>query len=134
MLGKITEWAANQLDIQGVLLVGSYAQGTANSGSDIDLQFITSDISKWFVNFNWVEEIGKAKKIFTEDWGAVKTVRVFFEAGPEVEFNFAELTWASINPVDPGTKRVISDGAKILYDPNLILKTLIDVIDAQQPS
>ena len=33
--------------------------------------------------------------------------------------------WASVNPIDPGTHRVVTDGARILHDPTRILATLL---------
>lgn len=61
-----------------------------------------------------------------EDWVKAKSVRVFFENGDEVEFSFSGKSWADINPIDEGTRRVMVDGHKIIYDPNSLVLKLSD--------
>lgn len=116
ILESITGWAFKE-GFEGVLLVGSQAHGTAQPDSDIDVVILVADYSKWFTNNSWTELFGKIEKSSFEDWGGVKTIRAFYQNGQEIEFNFAIPSWASINPVDAGTFRVVADGAKILYDP-----------------
>jgi hypothetical protein len=36
--------------------------------------------------------------------------------GPEIEFSFAERSWAVTNPVDPSTSNIVRDGCRILVD------------------
>jgi hypothetical protein len=36
--------------------------------------------------------------------------------GPEIEFSFAERSWAATNPVDPSTSNIVRDGCRILVD------------------
>jgi predicted nucleotidyltransferase len=126
----VTEWVSNHGSFNGLLLVGSHAHGAPRPDSDIDLVLLTDDDSKWIEDHRWAEKFGKVKSTTSENWGVVRTVRVFFAQGSEVEFNFAPLSWSSVDPIDPGTFRVISDGAKILYDPNAALKQLIDAVKA----
>jgi hypothetical protein len=47
----------------------------------------------------------------------------------ESRWNLALLIakWAGTGPVDPGTRRVISDGIRILYDPEGMLGSLLMV-------
>ncbi|WP_198285922.1 hypothetical protein [Saccharomonospora marina] len=33
--------------------------------------------------------------------------------------------WASVDPIDPGTRRVVTDGARVLYDPVKMLDVLL---------
>jgi hypothetical protein len=127
-LKLVTAWAELQPDICGLLLVGSYARGTPHPDSDIDLIFFTDDIAKWVSSRSWVEEFGETKKTVYEDWGGIKTLRTYFKSGLEVEFNFAKSEWSSMNPIDSGTKRVICDGAQVLYDPTLQLKKLLEAV------
>lgn len=59
-----------------------------------------------------------------EEYGAVWCRRAWFKPQYEVEFAFASLSWADVSPVDQGTERVVSDGCRILYDPDELLKRL----------
>ena len=43
--------------------------------------------------------------------------RVLLSSGADVEISFAPVSWASIAPLDAGTRRVITDGCRILHDP-----------------
>ena len=54
--------------------------------------------------------------------------RVFYSEGLEVEFDLTNTEWASTNPVDDGTKRVVTDGMKILVDKNGLLKKLLEAV------
>jgi hypothetical protein len=51
-----------------------------------------------------------------EAWGRVTSLRVWYEDGLEVEFSLATPDWAT-SP-DDGTRRVVSDGLRVLWDPN----------------
>ena len=55
------------------------------------------------------------------EYGVVRALRVFYEDGLEVEFGLNPLQWASV-PLDAGTRRVISDGMCILFDPVGLLR------------
>ena len=116
-LKTLIEWASGQPDIQGVALVGSYARETATAASDLDLILLTSDRSQYLEHSDWLSQFGEVQRFQRETWGAVETIRATYKNGLEVEYNFAAPSWACI-PVDPGTRRVVEDGCKILFDPN----------------
>ena len=59
---------------------------------------------------------GEIERLRNETWGAVKTIRATYKTGPEIEYNFAAPSWAGI-PVESGTRQVVNDGMKILFDP-----------------
>jgi hypothetical protein len=46
-------------------------------------------------------------------------------SGLEVEINIGSPDWSNINPVDPGTHRVVTDGARLLHDPSGALADLL---------
>ena len=66
-----------------------------------------------------------------ETWGCVETVRAIYETGGEIEYNFAAPAWAAL-PVDQGTKRVVTSGMKILFDPKRKLHALQRVVFAER--
>lgn len=119
----IYRWVENKLDIFGVALVGSYARNEARVDSDIDLVILCKEPNIYLNNVSWLEYFGNVKAHEFEDWGKVTSVRVFYES-VEVEFGLTTTEWAMI-PVDAGTKKVVSDGMKILFDPHGILTKLI---------
>lgn len=60
----------------------------------------------------------------TLEWGVLTERRFALPSGLEVELGIASPAWAAIDPVDTGTRRVVSDGVRILHDPDGLLETL----------
>ena len=121
---KLVNWANAQDGIIALALVGSRARGTARLDSDIDLVIIADDYNKFLNNGEWVDFFGGHKEIKKEDWGLLKSIRVKYDSGLEVEYGFSSLEWAKTNPVDPGTRKVVSDGMNILLDKQGVLLSL----------
>jgi uncharacterized protein len=133
ILETAARWAKTQKDIRALALVGSHARGAAGPDSDIDLVALAQDPrifrdEAWLTTIEWSRAGVRPVKWSQEEYGAVWSLRVWFELGWEVEFGFAPLSWAEISPVDQGTRRVISDGCRILYDPDGLLKRLITAV------
>ncbi len=122
-LEDLKKWVATQLDVVGAALVGSYARNAATEASDIDVIILTTAVEKYFLGEQWASLFGQVQKAGVEDWGAVRTLRVSYRDGLEVEFNFSSPAWASV-PVDFGTHQVVSDGMKIVFDPQGTLGSL----------
>jgi hypothetical protein len=131
-LDRFSGWASLRPDIEGVALVGSYAREVASEESDVDLIILTMQISKYMEpsltfglppRWPWASLFGEVTEFKVESWGRVKSLRVFYKDGLEVEYGFALPDWAGI-PVDTGTHRVVSDGMKILFDPRGLLARL----------
>ena len=57
------------------------------------------------------------------------SIRVHYTSGIEAEFGIATGSWASI-PLDPGTRRVISDGMQVLHDPDRLLEVALNEVSA----
>ena len=75
-------------------------------------------------DLSWCEAFGEVTVRSVEHWGAVTSVRVVYEDGLEVELGLAGVAWASTDPVDAGTARVVRDGFRILFDPTGALAQL----------
>jgi hypothetical protein len=121
VLTAILAWATGHPRILALALVGSHARGEARDDSDIDLLFLT--VAPDHFRAAWLDEIdwpAGSRLAFTRDasYGAVWSRHVGFSGGPEIEFSFAELSWACLDPLESGTRRVASDGLQILYDPD----------------
>ncbi|HEV2706790.1 MAG TPA: nucleotidyltransferase domain-containing protein [Pyrinomonadaceae bacterium] len=116
-------WARGQPDVEAVVLVGSYARDAASEGSDVDLVVLTSSVDKYLRERSWVSLFGEAAEWREEDYGRLTSVRVFYGEGLEVEYGFAAPDWAEL-PVDAGTRRVVTDGMRVLYDPQGIIERM----------
>lgn len=116
-------WASTQPDVKAVALVGSYARDASTEGSDVDLLILTTDGSKYINDRSWVSLFGEAPECSVEDWAKVKSLRTFYKGGLEVEYGFTTPDWAR-RPMDAGSLAVVSNGLKILFDPQNILSTV----------
>jgi predicted nucleotidyltransferase len=114
-LTRVTEWAASQPTIPGVALVGSHARGEARPDSDIDVVLLCEEPRGFLTEPSWIYHFGEVETCQTEDWGVVTSLRVRYRHGLEVEFGMTILAWAAL-PIDPGTKHVVSQGMRILFD------------------
>ena len=119
-LSAVVQWADSQPDIAAVALVGSHARGTAKPSSDVDLVILTSCPQRYLETTDWVTTFGPIAEQTIEDWGAVTSVRVWYESGVEVEFGITTPSWVA-RPIDEGTRKTISDGIRILLDREEIL-------------
>ena len=79
-------WASDQVDVQGIALVGSYARGAAREDSDIDLVVLTYQPGKYLGDLLWIERFGTVDKHQTEDYGKLISLRVWYQNGAETEF------------------------------------------------
>lgn len=124
-LSQIYTWATQNKDIHAVFLVGSHAREQASPTSDIDLVILVDDPNRYLADHLWAEKFGKIEKHQTEYYGKITSVRVYYNNGLEVEYGFTKADWINL-PIDPGTKKVISKGIKVIYDPeNKLQKILI---------
>ncbi|MFF3733039.1 nucleotidyltransferase domain-containing protein [Streptomyces sp. NPDC002476] len=124
IIDRVTRWAAGRHDAVGLLLVGSCARHAARSDSDIDLVLLTTDESQYSDN-TWADELALGQLIRTQSWGSISEQRFATASGLEVEINIGSPDWAQTDPVDPGTRRVVTDGARPLHDPGTVLASLI---------
>ncbi len=62
----------------------------------------------------------------TRRWGTVTEKRFALSSRLEVEFAVAPPSWAATDPVDEGTRRVVTDGLSVVYDPKGILVGFLD--------
>lgn len=123
MVERIQRWAAGRPDVVGLLLVGSYARGAARPDSDVDLVLLTTEETA-YVNRAWPRDLDFDTPLRVRSWGVLTEYRFVTESGLEAEINIGPPHWAEVHPVDPGTRRVVRDGARILYDPQNLLAAL----------
>jgi uncharacterized protein len=137
ILAEVIEWAGQSADISAVSLVGSWARGTARKDSDIDLMLLSSNPSKFRNSEDWINQIdwgkagSKVKAWKDDDYGLAWSRHICLEDKTKIECSFGYLSWASTNPIDAGTCRVVSDGCRILYDPEELMAKLVSKIKSQ---
>jgi len=119
-LDEFAGWADAQPDIQAVALVGSYARNAATATSDIDLVLIASQPETYLQDVAWTRRFGQVRRQQVEDYGKVTSIRVWYTDGREVEYGITDEGWAAL-PLDEGTRRVISDGMRVLFEREPIL-------------
>lgn len=119
-LKAFNRWAGAQSDVKAIALVGSHARDAATEGSDVDLLIVTTDVAKYINDRSWVSLFGEIAEYRIEEWGNVTSLRTFYLDGLEVEYGFTTLDWAR-RPMSAGSLKVVSDGMKILFDPQSIL-------------
>jgi hypothetical protein len=125
LLSALAMWATENSDILAVGIVGSHARGATTANSDIDIVLIVVDPGRYFTTGDWMKRFGEVSSLQDEDWGRLRSRRVSYIGGLEVEFGFTVAAWASTDPVDPGTRRVVAGGVVSVHDPKSILRSLV---------
>ena len=113
-------WSKKRKDIRAVALVGSYAREAATESSDVDLVIIAEKPDEYVENTEWIRVFGRAIAQKVENYGKLTSLRVWYESGLEVEYGFTTREWAKI-PLDKGTKQVIDDGMRVLFEKEVLL-------------
>ena len=129
--------AESEENILALGLCGSWARGTPNPDSDIDLSIIAKN-KELFRKSNWMQLIGferigeQMRNYEDKTYGLVWSRHVYLQSKIEIEFSFADLSWANTDKLDEGTAKVVSDGYQIIYDPNKILKNLVEYVNSER--
>lgn len=128
VLETVTRWAARREDVGAVGLVGSWARGAARADSDVDLVILV-DVPNAYRADGWLEETKLEIRGWRDaDYGPLWSRHAQLSDGLEVEFGFSVREWASREPVDAGTRRVVGDGCHVLFDPERLLNKLKDAV------
>jgi len=122
-LASATAWAARQPAVKALALVGSHARGTARPDSDVDLLILGEGAAELVHHVEWTSRFGEVTRSTVEDWARVKSIRVWYADGLEVEFGVTTPDWA-LEP-DEGTWGVVRDGLRVLLDHDGVLRRLV---------
>lgn len=136
VLRSLTRWANNHEDVCAAALVGSWARGTARMESDIDVMFLVNNPSQFRLEERWVNEIDWPNTLKICSWedktyGVVWSRHILLKADLDdaplvAELSFGLHSWADVNPIDAGTRQVMSGGCRILYESDNQLTLLVD--------
>ena len=124
LLQRLAVWAAQRSDVRALALVGSWAYEEPHANSDVDIVLLTREPALFIDRDEWLGELGANALIRTANWGVITERRVAVANGLEVEIGVGTPAWASTDPVDAGTLRVVADGMRILHDPDGLLAAL----------
>lgn len=119
-LEEFAKWTEEQPEMQAVALVGSYANHTATDRSDVDLIILADEPNHFLQNTEWIGQFGVVEKQQLEDYDRVTSIRVWYQDGHEIEYGISSLDWATA-PLDAGSRKVIADGLRILFDRDQLL-------------
>ncbi len=103
------------MDILAAALVGSQARGTAGPDSDVDLVILAREPRVYLKETAWAGRFGQIEKQQVEDYGRVRSLRVWYNSGLEVEYGFTTESWVAM-PLDAGTRQVMMDGMRVLFE------------------
>jgi RimJ/RimL family protein N-acetyltransferase/predicted nucleotidyltransferase len=132
VLRRLVLWAEGHEDVRALALVGSWASGKPRADSDVDVVLLSEAPSEYVERDDWLSEVGAARLVRTVDRGAITERRIALASGVEVEIGVGSPSWASRDPLDAGTQRVVADGMRILHDPDGLL-TALAAACASQP-
>lgn len=119
VIEDIADWAIKRDEVVAVAVVGSYARKAERMASDVDIMIFTDDPDE-LTDVSWFLKLRpNAQLIRSMSWGPVRERRMRLPSGLHVELNFASASWAVV-PLDPGTRRVLGDGHRIIYDTGVL--------------
>jgi predicted nucleotidyltransferase len=125
-VSALVQWAAERSDVVAVAVVGSWARGAAKHDSDVDVVLLTYDPSVYIEREDWIAALTPGAELLrTGDWGAIAERRLGLRSGLEIEVGVGLPSWADTAPVDPGTRAVVRDGLRPLFDPRGLLAKLV---------
>jgi enterochelin esterase-like enzyme/predicted nucleotidyltransferase len=133
LVQDLRTWGAADPNIIGIAIVGSRARGTAKRESDIDVVVVAAQPSQYFSQTDWMRQFGILGHSADEDWGLVRSRRVQYTDGKEIEFEFADERWTRVSPVDPGTSEVVRNGLRVVYDPKRLLRLVSIAAEPEAP-
>jgi hypothetical protein len=134
VINTVTHWATKCDDIRAMALLGSWARGNPRQTSDVDLLFLTDQTKKYRHRRKWLSEIACRTAGYTVQssdcaaYGDVWSLHVHLLPTAEVELTFANCSWAKTDPIDSGTRRVVKDAFRIIFDKDGILAKLADAV------
>ena len=132
----VADWAIKRDDIRAMALAGSWARGNPRRGSDLDL-LLLSDLApayrrsrKWLTGIDFRKAGFRLRSSEGAAYGAVWSLHIHLYPSARVELAFAGCAWANTNPIDAGTRSVVMDGFRIMFDRNGMLAKLVEALPA----
>ena len=102
-------------ELRGLGVVGSWARGNPRPGSDLDLIVLARDPTRWRRRQSWLRTLQFSQCGLaycghrTATYGAVWSAHIDHTPVARLELTLAAESWAGIDPIDSGTRRVVDD-------------------------
>ena len=122
----LTELVRNMVyvrdDLRALAVCGSWARGDAQPTSDLDLLVIATEPADWRRDLNWITGLPyylagcayHGHRI--APYGIAWSAHIALTPHAELELTFAPVSWAQVDPVDPGTCAVVAGGFESVLD------------------
>jgi predicted nucleotidyltransferase len=139
LIGAVANWAVKRDDIRALALVGSWARGRPRRSSDLDLLLLSERAASYRGRRRWLREIDFGKAGFrpsssaSASYGVVWSLHLRLHPPADVELTFADCAWANTSPIDNGTRSVMTDGFRIIFDKDGTLARLVDALAVAAP-
>lgn len=125
---QLKQFGADEPAIKAVIVVGSFARGTAGPDSDVDLVIITTDVQRFLNERTWIEKFGKIRSCELEDYKLVQSLRVVYKDGPEMEFGITSMEWIA-DAQRQSSGEILSGGYRVIYDPDNLVDAFYRKVD-----
>jgi hypothetical protein len=118
----VTKWVDAHSDLRGLAVVGSWARGNARQDSDLDLLILTTDLEGYRRDRAWLSDLGLEEAGYrltsqrSVQYGVALSWHLNLDPAAEIELTFAGLEWAATNPIDAGTRLVVTDAFRVVLD------------------
>ena len=130
----VANWAGRRDDIRAMALAGSWARGEPRDTSDLDLLLLSDQASLYRETAEWLASIDFAgtghrpRSWMAATYGVVHSWHIECVPAAQIEFSFADCSWAATAPVDDGTRDVVEGGFRIIFDKDGLLARLVDAV------
>ena len=133
LVAALRQWGTDVADCRGIAVVGSFARGAPRTGSDLDLVLLCERPERFGPWLATVPALAPARFLHRRAWGPVTELRLRRRSGLHVDVGIAPLSWATSDPLDLGTARVLRDGVRIVHDPDRLLAVAADAARTSAP-
>lgn len=107
----------------GAAVIGAHAHGELEDDWNMRFIIVTTDIEHYFENNNWAGHFTRVLSVEREDHAGFTRMNLKYRSGAMFELNFVSPDWAAL-PVNDETRRIVTDGMRILHDPQGVLEKL----------
>jgi predicted nucleotidyltransferase len=135
VMAVVADWAIERDDIGAMAMLGSWVRGNPRPDSDLDL-LLLSDLAPDYQRCGmWLTEIDFQSAGFrlrsneSAIYGVVWSHHVYLLPAAEVELTFAKCSWSNTDPIDTGTRVIVKDAFRIIFDRDGILAKLVGAVN-----
>lgn len=134
------DWINARSDLCGLAVTGSWARGNPRPESDLDLILLSREPSAladpaFLAEIDFAAAGFQIASIEHVTYGAVWSWHVHLLPPADLELTIAPLAWATIEPIEGGTRAIVTDAFRVVVDKENLLRPLIEaVLKTQNPT